>query len=62
MTHRAVMLVLMLFSAIAVSAAGDGAWLARVPTGDHQRVNPYQGRPDAIAAGGNIFEIGRAHV
>lgn len=37
-------------------ASADGAWLGRVPTGDHQRTNPYQGQADAIAAGRNIFE------
>jgi len=37
------------------TAAADGAWLARVPAKDHERSNPYQGQPDAIAAGRRIF-------
>src|SRR6202021_2585550 len=49
-------------------AKADGAWLARVPQADHERVNPYAGQPEAIAAGRNLFlnncakchEIGRA--
>lgn len=36
-------------------AAADGAWLARVPPQDHERVNPYQGQPDAVAAGRRIY-------
>jgi mono/diheme cytochrome c family protein len=36
-------------------AKADGAWLARVPQADHERVNPYAGQPEAIAAGRNLF-------
>ena len=35
--------------------AADGAWLARVPVRDHDRSNPYRGKPEAIAAGRRIF-------
>ncbi len=34
----------------------DGAWLKRVPAKDHERRNPYAGRPDAVAAGRTVFE------
>jgi len=37
-------------------AAADGAWLATVPARDHEKTNPYEGKPDAIAAGRLIFE------
>jgi mono/diheme cytochrome c family protein len=49
-------LFLALLSAATLFATADGAWLAKVPASDHQRTNPYQAQPDAIAAGRNIFE------
>ena len=49
-------LPLVLLSAATLFATADGAWLARVPASDHQKTNPYEGKPDAIAAGRNIFE------
>ncbi|MGA7382935.1 MAG: c-type cytochrome [Terriglobales bacterium] len=49
-------LFLALLSAATLFATADGAWLAKVPAGDHQKTNPYQAQPDAIAAGRNIFE------
>ncbi len=51
-----VSLLLVLLSAVTLFATADGAWLAKVPASDHQKTNPYQGQPDAIAAGRNIFE------
>ncbi|HEX4381132.1 MAG TPA: c-type cytochrome [Candidatus Acidoferrum sp.] len=36
-------------------AAADGAWLKDVPDADRQRVNPFAGQKDAIAAGNRIF-------
>jgi cytochrome c oxidase cbb3-type subunit 2 len=36
-------------------AVADGAWLAKVPARDHERTNPYQQQPDAVAAGRRIF-------
>ncbi len=36
-------------------AAADGAWLQNVPDADRQRVNPYAGQKDAVAAGNRIF-------
>ena len=47
--------ILALLAAVAAFAA-DGAWLKRVPEADRERSNPYAGQPDAIAAGGNVFE------
>jgi mono/diheme cytochrome c family protein len=49
-------LPLVLLSAATLFATADGAWLARVPASDHQKTNPYEGKPDAIAAGRNVFE------
>ena len=42
-------------------ADADGAWLAKVPSNDHKKTNPYEGQADAIAAGRNIFEEHCAH-
>jgi mono/diheme cytochrome c family protein len=50
------LLFLVLFSAVLLFATADGAWLAKVPASDHQKTNPYESQPDAIAAGRNIFE------
>jgi len=36
-------------------AVADGSWLKKVPQADKARVNPYAGKPDAVAAGGNLF-------
>ncbi len=33
----------------------DGAWMKKVPQNDRERVNPYAGNADAIAAGRNLF-------
>jgi len=49
-------LLVLLLSAVLLFATADGAWMAKVPSRDHQRTNPYQGQTDAIAAGRNIFE------
>jgi mono/diheme cytochrome c family protein len=36
-------------------AAADGAWLKDVPDADRQKLNPFAGQNDAIAAGNRIF-------
>ncbi len=36
-------------------AAADGAWLKKVPQADRERVNPYSGQAEAIAAGANLY-------
>ena len=48
-------LILLSISAAALVAA-ESSWLSKVPPADRQRVNPYAGRPDAIAAGKLLFE------
>jgi mono/diheme cytochrome c family protein len=51
---------LLMLATVSVSAisygAANGAWLKRVPQGDKNRVNPYAGNADAVAAGKNLFE------
>ena len=58
-SHRRAPLWAALLSAFcAVSlciAAADGAWLQNVPDADRQRVNPFAGQKDAVAAGNRIF-------
>jgi mono/diheme cytochrome c family protein len=56
MLRRWSALLVLLLSAVLLFATADGAWMAKVPSSDHQRTNPYQGQTDAIAAGRNIFE------
>jgi mono/diheme cytochrome c family protein len=36
-------------------AAVNGAWLKKVPEADRERVNPYAGKAEAIAAGENLY-------
>jgi mono/diheme cytochrome c family protein len=45
-----------LFGTALALATANGEWLAKVPANDHQKMNPYEGHADAIAAGRNIFE------
>jgi mono/diheme cytochrome c family protein len=40
----------------AALVAADNSWLSKVPSTDRQRVNPYAGQPEAIAAGNVLFE------
>ncbi len=47
-------------AALAVASAlcfakADGSWLKKVPQADRDRVNPYAGKPDVVAAGENLF-------
>ncbi len=41
--------------ALILCVAANGSWLKHVPDADRQRVNPYAGQPDAIAAGAKMF-------
>lgn len=41
--------------ALILCMAADGSWLRHVPESDRQRVNPYAGQPDAVAAGSKMF-------
>jgi mono/diheme cytochrome c family protein len=43
-------------AAVLMCMAADGSWLQHVPDADRNRVNPFAGQPDAIAAGARIFE------
>jgi mono/diheme cytochrome c family protein len=46
---------LILCCAIAAFATSNGAWMTKVPQHERERVNPYRGQPDAVAAGQRIF-------
>ena len=52
---KLVALLLALGLAAAAFAAADGSWLKKVPTRDHEKTNPYNGQPDAVAAGERLF-------
>lgn len=50
-----------LFSAVALFATSNGAWLAKVPAKDRDKVNPYGDQADAVAAGHRVFIDRCAH-
>lgn len=59
-----VLIVLLLFTASGTCfARANGAWLQKVPQADHERVNPYAGKAEAIAAGRLLFldHCGKCH-
>jgi mono/diheme cytochrome c family protein len=37
-------------------AVANGSWLKNVPQADRERVNPYAGQAEAVAAGKNVFQ------
>lgn len=55
MNGRAVLLAMFSLMACMCFAAADGSWLKKVPVSDRGRANPYAGKPDAVAAGANLF-------
>ena len=57
MKRRGVLTILILLASatFVLAAAGDGAWLQKVPAKDRARVNPFANDPDAPAAGAKIF-------
>jgi mono/diheme cytochrome c family protein len=46
--------LLAVFSVAAV-ASSNGGWLAKVPTREHSRINPYHDQAEAVAAGQRVF-------
>ncbi len=61
MTRRATLLLLTLSIATTLVATSNGAWLAKVPPHEHDKVNPYRGQPDAISGGQRVFHDHCAH-
>jgi mono/diheme cytochrome c family protein len=55
MKRRIVLAALIMAASAICFAAADGSWLKKVPQSDRQRVNPFAGKPDAAAAGENLF-------
>src|ERR1700753_1423733 len=55
MRRGAVLLLALAVSSVSLGAA-NGAWLKKVPQADRERVNPFAGNAEAIAAGKNLFE------
>lgn len=54
-------MLLIVFSAATLFATSNGAWLAKVPAQDRDKVNPYRDQQDAVAAGRRIFVDRCAH-
>lgn len=52
---RLIFFFLFLTSAMALFATSNGAWLAKVPTQERDKANPYKDQPDAVAAGRRVF-------
>jgi mono/diheme cytochrome c family protein len=55
MKGRIVIAVALVSASLVCFAAADGSWLKKVPQADRERVNPFAGKPDAAAAGENLF-------
>ncbi len=55
MQRRLLFPALLLLASFALAAAGDGAWLAKVPEKDRGRANPLATDPDAPVAGAKLF-------
>lgn len=56
MTRTIYIMVASLLLASGIFADAGGSWLQKVPTRDHQRVNPLSGQADAVAAGRLLFQ------
>lgn len=61
MSIRLSISIVLLGLSAACFAEANGAWLKKVPAAEHTRANPYAGRPEAVAAGRNLFHENCAH-
>lgn len=53
---KALLLPAFICVAVMIALAGsNGAWMAKVPAKDRNRVNPYHDKPDAVASGHRVF-------
>jgi mono/diheme cytochrome c family protein len=55
MKGRILILAALLATSLFCLAKADGSWLKKVSQADRGRANPYAGKPDAVAAGENLF-------
>lgn len=55
MRRKTVLALFLCCATISSVADVSQKWLEHVPARDRARVNPYQGQPGAIAAGGRLF-------
>ena len=60
-TKSLFVVVLPLFSALALFATSNGAWMNKVPDRERDKKNPYESQPDAVAAGQRVFHDHCAH-
>jgi cytochrome c oxidase cbb3-type subunit 2 len=55
MTGRNCILAILLTTSALCFAKATNDWLRSVPQADRNRINPYAGKPDAVAAGAILF-------
>jgi len=58
MFRKQILLVVIAFISVPLlllAAAGDGAWVSRVPQKDRHKQSPFDSDPRAIAAGAKLF-------
>jgi mono/diheme cytochrome c family protein len=55
MCRRLLLCFLAIMPAIAAASLADGSWLGKVPAREHEKINPYRGQADAVAAGRRIY-------
>jgi mono/diheme cytochrome c family protein len=55
MKRRIILAVAFVAASAVCFATADGSWLKKVPQADRERVSPFASKPDAAAAGENLF-------
>lgn len=55
MKGRVISVAVLLAGSVLCFAAPNGGWLKKVSPADRDRVNPYAAKPEAIAAGRNLY-------
>jgi len=54
-SSAALIAAMLVLGSVLCFAKDYGAWLKKVPQEDRERVNPYAGKPEAAAAGANLY-------
>jgi mono/diheme cytochrome c family protein len=55
MKGRLPALIFGLFSLVVLMGMAGGEWLSKVPSKEHQKVNPFQNQPEAVEAGQMLY-------
>ena len=61
LTYCLLLTTVALTPVLTLFATSNGAWLAKVPAREHDRINPYHDQADAVLAGQRIFHDHCAH-